>query len=154
MATGDQDKGIGSGGMMMLYGVMIGDALRAKGVTLPELVILRDQVQAVVSAQGNLLAGLGALEAEIAQRSVDAGIKGEPPAATAVTSPRFVLQLLELDLPASDIERIEKRIGELALEELAKLDTRGDYALTPLSGMKAWGGGWGGHTAGMVAQKR
>lgn len=153
MAT-DQDKGIGSGGMMMLYGVMISDALRAKGVTLPELVILRDQVQAVVSAQGNLLEGLGALEAEIARRSVGTGTKGEPPAAPAVTSPRFVLHLLDLDLPASAVERIEQRIGELALEEIAKLDTKGDYALTPLSGMKAWGGGWGGHTAGMVAEKR
>ena len=76
------------GGMIALYGVAIGNALSAlsKGQTsIDELVALRDQAKTIVDAQGDLVAALRELDAEIGRRG---GAKAAPGLRASASSPR------------------------------------------------------------------
>lgn len=133
-------------GMVMAYGVFIAHALKAKGVTVQELAILRDQVRATVEAQGDLVQGLADLDKAIGERGGEAGAKslastsgtGEPAAASGIGLPRrFLLQVLGLSLPDEAVQAIEKRLADVALEEIAKIDNSRELVATPLSEVKA-----------------
>ena len=130
-------------GMMMPYGVAIGNALSRADASTDELVALRDQAHAIVSAQGDLVAALKALNAEIARRG--AGSKAAPSAGE-----RFVAQVEGLAIPAAITKEIEEAIEKVVLMEIARLDTGGDFVATPLSQIRSFGSvsGPGRHTAG------
>jgi hypothetical protein len=131
------------GGMQMVYGIGIGDALAAvaKGrASADGLVALRDQARAIVGAQGDLVAALQALDAEIARRGATA------PAAPVVE--RFVAEIDGVALPAKVKDEIEKAIQQVVAVEIAKIDTGGDMVETPLSKLGKFGSGIGGRTPG------
>jgi hypothetical protein len=131
------------GGMQMVYGIGIGDALAAvaKGrASADDLVALRDQARAIVGAQGDLVAAVKALDAEIARRG-----------ATAPASPvveRFVAEIDGVALPAKVKDEIEKAIKQVVAVEIAKIDTGGDMVETPLSKLGKFGSGIGARTPG------
>jgi hypothetical protein len=129
--------------MQMVYGIGIGDALAAvaKGrASADGLVALRDQARAIVGAQGDLVAALTALDAEIAGRGATA------PAAPVVE--RFVAQIDGVALPAKVKDEIEKAIQQAVAVEIAKIDTGGDMVETPLSKLGKFGSGIGARTPG------
>ena len=134
------------GGMQLLYGVSIGDALAKGQTSTDDLVLLRDQTEAIVGAQGDLVAALKELDAEIDRRG---GAKAAPPA-----SERFVAQIDGLALSDKVKSEIEKQLQGAVMKEIAKLDTRGDMVASPLSQIKAFGFGSGGHTAGIAIVAR
>ena len=111
------------------YGIAIGDALSKGGAPIEELLALRDQARAIAGAQGDLVAALKALDAEIASRSAVA--EAAPPAAE-----RFVAHIEGLAIPAATKTEIEQAIQKAVMAEIAKLDTRGDLIATPLSQAK------------------
>ena len=116
-------------GVALPYGIAIGNALSKGGASTDELLALRTHARDIVSAQGDLIAALKALDAEIANRS--AGTKAAPPA-----EERFVAQIEGLTISADAKMEIEQAIQQAVLAELAKLDTRGDFVATPLSQAK------------------
>ena len=118
-----------AGGVMPPYGIAIGNALSKGGASIDELLALRDHARDIVSAQGNLVAALKALDTEIASRG--AGAKTAPPA-----EERFVAQIEGLAIPAVTKKEIEQAIQKAVMAEIAKLDTRGDAIATPLSQAK------------------
>jgi uncharacterized protein GlcG (DUF336 family) len=137
----------GTGGMVALYGVAIGDALaaHAKGkIPVDELLMLRDQTKAIVDAQGDLVAALRELDAEIVRRG--AGAK----AASTAASERFVAQIDGFALPDKVKAELEQALQKAVMTEIAKLDTGGDMVASPLSQIKAFGFGGGRHTPGIV----
>jgi hypothetical protein len=67
---------------------------------------------------------------------------------------RFVVQVNDLPIPADAKARIEAAINRVVTDELARLDTRGDLEITPLSAIKSFGQGIGGSTAGMFARNK
>jgi len=139
-----------AGTVVALYGVAIGNALSAlsKGQTsADELVALRDQTQAIVGAQGDLIAALKELDAEIARR-------GGAKAAPAPASERFVAQIDGLALPDKLKAEIEQSLQKAVMPEIAKLDTGGDMVASPLSQIKAFGPGLGWHTPGIAIVAR
>jgi hypothetical protein len=156
--AGSGEKGFGTGGMMLLYGVMIGQALKAKSVGVQELLVLRDQVRATVSAQGNLVEALAELEAEIDRRGGEAAARPAAksgPAAPSLVGPKFLVQIMDMDLADAAVRRIEQGMRDLVMNEIARVDTKGDFVATPLSEMKSWGGGGiSGHTAGMYISRQ
>jgi hypothetical protein len=130
-------------GMQMVYGIGIGDALAAvaKGrASADDLVALRDQARAIVGAQGDLVAALQALDAEIATRGATA------PAAPAVE--RFVAEIDGVALPNKVKDEIEKAIQKAVAVEIARIDTGGDMVETPLSKLGKFGSGIGARTRG------
>lgn len=134
------------GAVIALYGMAIGNALSAlsKGQTsADELVMLRDQAKAIVDAQGDLVAALKELDAEIARRG---GIKAAP----APPSERFVAQIDGLVLSDKMKAEIEQSLQKAVMAEIAKLDTRGDMVASPLSQIKSFGPGLGWRTPGIA----
>jgi hypothetical protein len=138
------------GSIIALYGVAIGNALSAfsKGQTsLADLVLLRDQAKAIVGTQGDLVAALKKLEAEIARR-------GGAEAALAPASERFVAQIDGLALSDKVKAEIEQALQKAVMTEIAKLDARGDMVASPLSQIKAFGPGLGWRTPGIAIVAR
>lgn len=137
------------GGMIALYGLAIGNALlHAKGQTsVDDLIMLRDQAKAIVDAQGDLVAALRELEAEIDRRG---GAKAAPPP----PSERFVAQIDGLNLPDKAKTDIEQALQKAVMAEIAKLDSRGDMVASPLSQIKAFGPGLGWRTPGIAIVAR
>lgn len=139
------------GGMIALYGVAIGNALLAniKGQPTPtdDLIALRDQAKAIVGAQGDLVAALRDLEAEINRRG---GVKEAPPP----PSERFVAQIDGLTVPDKVKADIEQALQKAVMAEIAKLDNHGDMVASPLSQIKAFGAGLGRHTPGIAIVAR
>lgn len=134
------------GGTIMVYGVAIGNALAAaaKGpASVDDLVSLRDHARQIVGVQGDLVAALNALDAEIAKRG---GAKAEP----VPEVERFVAQIDGAPLSEELKTEIEQAIQKAVTAEIAKLDTRGDMVATPLSQIKAFGSGPGSHIYGAV----
>jgi hypothetical protein len=132
-----------AGGMIALYGVAIGNALSplSKGqASVDDLVALRDQAKAIVTSQGDVVAALRELEAEIARRG---GVKGPPEPA----SERFVAQIDGLALPDAVKAEIEQ---SLQMAEIAKIDTGGDLVATPLSKAKLMPAIMGPHFPGEI----
>jgi hypothetical protein len=130
-------------GMQMVYGIGIGDALAAvaKGRgSADDLMALRDHARAIVGAQGDLVAALKALDAEIAKRGATA------PAAPAVE--RFVAEIDGVALPEKAKDDIEKAIQQAVAVEIAKIDSGGDMVETPLSKLGPFGVGIGARTPG------
>lgn len=123
------------GGMQMLYGVLIRDALQRKDGDLGDLVDLSRQARLMLLLQPDLARAVEELEAEIARRSGRKGVPG---------SEKFVVETVGLTLTPEVRERIQQRFREAALEELARLDTGGDLTATPLSEVKGFPGGHGG----------
>lgn len=139
-----------AGGMIALYGVAIGNALSSmsKGQTsIDELIVLRDQAKAIVDAQGDLVAALRELEAEIGRRG---GAKSAPEPA----SERFVAQIDGLALPDKVKGEIEQALQKAVMAEIAKIDTGGDMVASPLARIKAFGPGIGWHTPGIAIVAR
>jgi hypothetical protein len=131
-------------GMQMVYGVGIGDALAAvaAGHASPgDLVALRDHAGAIVAAQGDLVAALKALDAEIGKR----GDRAEP---AAVPTERFVVEIGGVALPDKMKDEIEQAIQKAVAGQLAKIDTGGDMVEAPLSKIASFGNGIGGRTRG------
>ncbi|WP_315736083.1 MULTISPECIES: hypothetical protein [unclassified Bradyrhizobium] len=148
MTEKNRAGGIGSfaGGTMMVYGVAIGNALAAaaKGpASIDDLVSLRDHAHQIVGVQGDLVAALTALDAEIAKR-------GGAKAAPAPEMERFVAQIDGGPLSGQLKSEIEQAIQKAVTAEIAKLDTRGDMVATPLSQIKAFGAGPGSQIYGAV----
>ncbi len=50
----------------------------------------------------------------------------------------FLLDLSKWDVPPEVRARIDKRLRDVLLDEIAKLDTKGDLVITPLSESKEW----------------
>lgn len=153
MAEKPRTGGIESwtGGVVMVYGVAIGNALTAlaKGQTSADkLVLLRDQTRAIVGAQGDLVAALKELDAEIARRGT--GAKAAP----APASERFVAQIDGLALPDKVKTEIEQSLQKTVMAEIAKLDTGGDMVASPLSQIRAFGPGLGWRTPGIAIVAR
>jgi len=123
------------------YGIGIGNALSKSTTTMEELVAWRDRARAVAGAQGDLVAALKALNAEIARRGADG--KVAPSAGE-----RFVAQVEGLAIPAATTKEIEDAIERAVLREIAKLDSGGDFVATPLSQIRSFGSGPGGRTLG------
>jgi hypothetical protein len=140
------DKSIPAG-MMMPYGVAIGDALSRTDASTDELVALRDSAHAIVSAQGDLVAALKALDAEIGDRGA-----GKTAATSAVE--RFVAQIDGVALPDAVKAEIEQAIQQAVSAEIAKIDTGGDMVATPLSAIKDFSGGIGSRTPGLYLVSR
>src|SRR5713226_4354723 len=140
------DKSI-PGGTMMPYGVAIGDALSRTDASTDELVALRDSAHAIVSAQGDLVAALKALDAEI-------GDRGAGKTASTPVVERFVAQIDGVPLPDAVKAEIEQAIQQAVSAEIAKIDTGGDMVATPLSALKAFGGGIGSRTTGLYLVNR
>src|SRR5437868_5796718 len=138
------DKSI-PGGMMMPYGVAIGNALNRSDASTDELVALRDQARSIVSAQGDLVAALRALDAEI-------GGRGAGKAAPVVE--RFVAQIDGAALPNAVKAEIEHAIQQAVGAEIARIDTAGDMVATPLSAIRDFGFGPGSHTPGLYLVSR
>jgi len=128
-------------GNMAPYGIGIGDALSRSSTTTEELLAWRDRARQLVGTQGDLVGALTALNAEIERRG--AGGKAAPS-----TGERFVAQVEGLAIPAAMTAEIEVAIEKAVLMEMAKLDTGGDVVATPLSKIRAFAAGPGGHTAG------
>ncbi|MCW4461017.1 hypothetical protein OK349_04805 [Sphingomonas sp. BT-65] len=62
----------------------------------------------------------------------------------------FTVTINDVVLDQETIARIEERLGKMLLEELAKLDGKGDLVAKPLPTARSIGGGLDGdHTAGM-----
>jgi hypothetical protein len=138
------------GGMVALYGVAIGDALsptKKEQTPTDKLVMLRDHASAIVSTQGDLVAALRDLEAEIARR-------GGGKAAPVATSERFIAQIDGLALSDKLKGEIEQALQKAVMAEIAKIDKGGDMVASPLSQIQAFGSGIGGHTAGIVIAAR
>jgi crotonobetainyl-CoA:carnitine CoA-transferase CaiB-like acyl-CoA transferase len=133
------EKSIPSG-MIMPYGVAIGNALRKPDTSVDELVALRDHAQSIVSAQGDLVAALKSLDDAIAAGA------GKPAAAPA--SERFVAQIDGLALSDAVKSEIEQAIQKAVSAEVAKIDTAGDLVATPLSTIRDFGFGPGSRTRG------
>ncbi len=133
-----------AGGMQMLYGVLIRDALQQKGADTQELAALSDQARAALLSQADLQRAVEELDREIARRS---GAKGGGEAE------RFVIEAIGLGLSAEVRRRLESRLKDVVLEELAGVDTGGDLVATPLSDLKAFPGGHPG-LAGMFIRQR
>lgn len=134
------EKSVASG-VMPPYGIAIGNALSKGGASTEELLALRDHARGIVRVQGDLVAALKALDAEIAGRG--AAAKTTPPAGE-----RFVAQIDGLAIPPGKKTEIEQAIEKAVMAEIAKLDTRGDFVATPFAPIKAFGAGHGGHIAG------
>jgi hypothetical protein len=131
-------------GMQMVYGVGIGDALAAVAAgrgPASDLASLRDHAGAIVAAQGDLVAALKALDAEIARRGTRAA-----PVAAAVE--RFVAEIGGVALPDKLKDEIEQAIQKAVATEVAKIDTKGDLVEAPLSKIASFGLGIGGRTRG------
>jgi hypothetical protein len=86
----------------------------------------RDQARDIVGAQGDLVAALKALDAEIVSRG--AGAKAAPPA-----EERFVVQIEGLTIPAGTKKEIERSIQAVVMAD-RRFDARGDYVMTPRRG--------------------
>lgn len=139
------------GGMMLAYGVAIGSALAKGNASTDELLALRSQARAVLDAQGDLVSALGALDEEIGRRGGAVPATRDtavPPAPTP--SERFVVQMLDVPLSPESKRNIELAIVAALRDTLAKVDTGGDLAVSPLSELKRFGAGLGGATAGAV----
>ncbi len=139
------------GTVVAVYGIAIGNALAAlaKGQTsADELVMLRDQTRAIVGAQGDLLAALKELDAEITRRGT--GAKAAP----APASERFVAQIDGLALSDKVKAEIEQALQKAVMTEIAKLDSGGDMVPSPLSQIRAFGPGLGWHTPGLAIVAR
>ena len=135
--------------VVAVYGIAIGNALAAlaKGPTsAEELLMLRDQTRAIVGAQGDLVAALKELDAEIARRGT--GAKAAP----APASERFVAQIDGLALPDKVKAEIEQSLQKAVMAEIAKLDTGGDMVASPLSRIKRLPGN-GGQTDGLYISR-
>jgi hypothetical protein len=123
-------------GIVALYGIAIGDALNAAAsneATTEDLIELRDQVSALIAAQGDLPAALKALEDEIARRGASQAI--------TPTQERFVVQFDSVALPATMKAAIERSLIDAAMAQIAQIDTGGDKIATPLSrlrGLLSW----------------
>jgi hypothetical protein len=121
------------GSIIALYGVAIGNALSAlgKGLTsADQLVMLRDQARAIADGQGDLVAALKDLDAEIARR-------GGAKAAPAPASERFVAQIDGFAFPDKLKAEIEQSLQKAVMTEIAKLDTGGDMIASP-HGSNLW----------------
>lgn len=132
-------------GMQMLYGGGIGDALAAFAdgrASADDLVSLRTHASAIVDAQGDLVAALKALDAEIAKR----GTAKAAPAAASVE--RFVAEIGGVVLPDNVKDEIEQAIQKAVAAEVAKIDTRGDLVEAPLAKIASFGAGIGGRIRG------
>lgn len=139
-----------AGGMIALYGIAIGNALNnlTKGQTsIDDLIMLRDQAKAIVESQGDLIAALRELEAEIGRRG---GAKVAPEPA----SERFVAQIDGVAIPDKLKADIEQALQKTVMAEIAKLDTGGDMIASPLSAIKAFGPGIGWRTPGIAIVAR
>lgn len=133
-------------GMIALYGVAIGNALSSlsKGqASAEDLVMLREQAKAIVDAQGDLVAALHELDAEIARRG---GSKAAPEPA----GERFVAQIDGLSLPVKAKADVEQALHHAVMAEIAKIDSKGDMIASPLSKIAAFGPGLGSHTPGIA----
>jgi hypothetical protein len=126
---------------MAPYGIGIGNALSKNSTTTEELIAWRNHARDIVGAQGDLVAALKALDAEIARRNPKS--KAAPQ-----DGERFVALVEGLAIPSSVATEIEKAIERAVLNEIAKLDTGGDIIATPLSQISAFGSGPGAHTRG------
>jgi Domain of unknown function (DUF1843) len=138
------------GGMVALYGVAIGDALSTKKkeqTPTDKLVMLRDQAKAIINTQGDLVAALRDLETEIARR-------GDAKAAPVPAVERLVAQIDGLALSDKVKGEIEQALQKAVMAEIAKIDKGGDMVASPLSQIKAFGSGTGGHTAGITIAAR
>jgi hypothetical protein len=135
-----------AGGMMMPYGVAIGNALSKAETSTDELLALRDHARAIVDAQGDLVAALKTLDAEIDNR-------GAGKAASAPVE-RFVAQIEGVALPDRVKAEIEQAIQKAVTAEIAKIDTGGDMIATPLSQIRNFGIGLGSHTPGLYLVSR
>lgn len=65
---------------------------------------------------------------------------------------RFVVHITGVPISPATRERIENAINETVKTELARIDTKGDLEVTPLSGIKSYGAGAGSATAGMFVR--
>jgi hypothetical protein len=139
-----------TGGMMLVYGVAIGAALARGNASTGELLALRSQTKAALDAQGDLVSALDALDEEIGRRGGEPRSKAAAEAATATPSERFIVQMVDVPLSPESSQNIERAIAAALRNTLAKVDTRGDLAVTPLSELKSFGAGLGGATAGVV----
>ena len=138
------------GGMQLVYGVGIGDALAAVArgeASVDDLVPLRDQARAIVAGQGDLVAALKALDSEIAKRG-----GGKTAAAPAIE--RFVAEIDGAALPKALKEEIEAAITKAATAAIARIDTKGDMVATPLSKIRSFGLGIGSSTGGVALVNR
>lgn len=126
-------------GMIMPYGVAIGDAL-SRDASTDELIALRHQANAIVNAQGDLIAALKALDEAIAARG------GRE---AAVASERFVVQIDGVGLAADVKKAIDHAIQKAVTTEIAKIDGGADLVSTPLSAIRNFGFGPGAHTPGL-----
>lgn len=128
-----------STGMMMPYGVAIGNALGKPDASLDELVALRDHAQSIVSSQGDLVAAVKALDDAIGQAQDRGG---------APVSERFVAQIEGLSLSDAVKSEIDQAIQKAVSAEIAKIDTAGELVATPLSNIRDFGFGPGSRTPG------
>jgi Domain of unknown function (DUF1843) len=138
------------GGMVLVYGVAIGNALATSGATVEELITLRSHAQALVDGQGDITSALSALDKEIANRGGQGSAKSAPPAADP-SSERFMVQVDGLAISPDARQRIEQAINNAVKTAIAGHDSAGDLVITPLSQIKSFGGRLGGATAGMIA---
>ena len=122
------EKSVASG-VVPPYGVAIGDAVSKSGTTLAQLVALRNHARDIVGAQGDLIAALKALDAEIASR-------GRSDEAAPRAEARFVAQIEGLTISAVTKREIEQAIQKAVMAEIAKFDVRGDLVATSLSQAK------------------
>lgn len=125
----------GAGGAVQPYGVVIRNAIKSAGTSVAELSLLREQVRTLVASQGHLAGALAELDREIAKRGSTPGPK--------LSAPKSFVVVSEVPLPEDAAQRIEKRLEATMLEELARVDARGDLVATPLSEIDSWGGGLG-----------
>jgi hypothetical protein len=134
------EKSIASG-MMMPYGLAIGNALRKPDASMDELIAPRDHAQSIVSAQGDLVAALKSLDEAIAQ--------SKDKAAGAPVTERFVAQIEGLSLSDAIKSEIEQAIQKAVTAEIAKIDTAGEMVATPLSKIRDFGFGPGSRSPGL-----
>lgn len=134
------DKSIPSG-MIMPYGLAIGNALRKPDASMDELVALRDHAQSIVNAQGDLVAALKSLD--------DAIAAGADKTAAAPVTERFVAQIEGVSLSDAVKSEIEQAIEKIVTAEIAKIDTAGEMVATPLSQIRDFGFGPGSRTPGL-----
>lgn len=118
------------GGVIALYGVAIGNALSARDTSTDDLVALRDEVGMIVGAQGDLVAALKTLDAEIGRRK---DLKPTP----TPSAERFIAQIDGLALSEDLKAELEQSIKDAVMSELASLDSRGDLVATQLSASKS-----------------
>jgi hypothetical protein len=134
----------------MEYGVAVGDAISASQrgqVSTEKLGALREQVSAIVGAQGDLIAALKELDAEIARR-------GGPEARPAPEGDRFVAQIKGLAVSDALRADICQALQKAVMGEIAKLDNGGDMIATPLSQLRSFGSGLGSRTGGIAIMAR